>query len=172
MCICVLQVDPEVKPVQQKQRPIAFQYKQLYKDHIEQLQKEGVVSGPLHSKSARGWIRKVIITRKNWNDKKIKVNLDTRPMVNAVKTSHFPIPTPQELSHNFLGSDLFSVLDSNHAFHQFKLDEDNKDLFVFYSQDNTLLRYNRLVMGTSSASSECHERIWWIVDDSRSKMMW
>ena len=114
-----IQVDPEVKSVQQRQRPVAFQYKQLFKDHIEELQKEGVVSGPLNSKSARGWISNVI-THKNWNDKKIRVNLDTKPIANAVKMSHFPIPTPQKLCHNFLGSDWFSVVDLNHAFHQFE----------------------------------------------------
>ena len=40
----------------------------------------------------------------------------------------------------------------------------SKDLFVFYGPDNTLLRYNRLVMGTSIASRECHEHIQQIVD--------
>ena len=39
-----------------------------------------------------------------------------------------------------------------------------KNLFVFYSLDNTLLRYNRLVMGTPIASRECHEHIQQIVD--------
>ena len=85
-------------------------------------------------------------------------------MADAVKTSHLPIPTPQELRHNFLGSDCFSVVDLNHAFHQFEMDEASKNLFVFYGPDGTLLRFNRLVMGTSSASSECHERIRQIVE--------
>ena len=159
-----IEVDASVKPVQQKQRPIALQYKQLFKQHIEELQREGVVSEPLNSNSARGWISNVVITHKSWSDKKIRVNLDTRPMADAVKTSHFPIPTPQELRHNFLGSDRFSVVDLNHAFHQFEMDEASKNLFVFYGPDGTLLRFNRLVMGTSSASSECHERIRQIVE--------
>ena len=36
----------------------------------------------------QGWISNVFITHKNQNDKKISVNLDTRPMTSAVETSH------------------------------------------------------------------------------------
>ena len=50
------------------------------------------------------------------------------------------------------------MVDLNHAFHQFVLDEESQELFVFYTPWG-LYKYNTLVMGVSSASSECHERI-------------
>jgi len=56
------------------------------------------------------------------------------------------------------------VVDLNHAFHQFEMDEESKNLFVFYGPESRLFRFNRLVMGTSSASSECHERIRRVVE--------
>ena len=87
-------------------------------------------------------------------------------MKDAVKKTHFPIPTPQELRHNFAGSDRFSVIDLNHAFHQFRMDEASQELFVFYTPWG-LYKYNTLVMGVSSASSECHERIRLIVEGLR-----
>ena len=90
----------------------------------------------------------MVITQKSWTSKKIRVNLDTRPMKEAVKTTHFPIPTPQELRHNFAGSDRYSVVDLNHAFHQFALDEESKELFVFYTPWG-LYKYNTLVMGVN-----------------------
>ena len=86
------------------------------------------------------------------------MNLDTRPMKKAVRTSHFHIPTPQELRHEFLGSDRFSVVDFNHAFHQFPMDDESKDLFVFHTPWG-LHRLNTLVMGTHSGSSELQERV-------------
>ena len=98
-----------------------------------------------------------------WKEKEIRVNPDTRPMKDVVKTFHFPIPTPQELGHNFVGSDRYSVIDLNHAFHQFKMDEESQDLFVFYTPWG-LYKYNILVMGVSSASSKCHERIRLVVE--------
>ena len=54
-------------------------------------------------------------------------------MTAVVSTSHFPIPTPQELRHNSLGSDSFAIVDLTHAFHQFELDDKNKDLFDLFN---------------------------------------
>ena len=122
-----IEIDKSVKPVQQKRRPIALHYMTKFKDHLEELHSAGVISGPLQSESAGGWIHNVVITQKSWTNKKIRVNLDTRPMKEAVKTTHFPIPTPQELRHNFAGSDTYSVVDLNHSFHQFTMDEESQE---------------------------------------------
>ena len=87
-----------------------------------------------------------MITHRNWDDKKIRVNLDTRLMAGAMSISLFPIPTPQELRHNFLGWECFLIVDLNNAFHQFESDDKRKDLFIFYGPDNALRRFNSLVM--------------------------
>ena len=156
-------VDPKVKPVQQKPRPIALRYVDKFNAHIKELEAEGVVSGPLGSEHARGWVSNPVIVSKKWDPNKIRVNLDTRNMAAAVQKTHFPIPTSSQLRHSFRGSDRFSVLDMNHAFHQFPMDEDSKKLFVFYTPKG-LYRFNTLVMGTGPASSECHENIRKILD--------
>ena len=153
-----IEVDKKVKPIQQKRRTIALHYVDRLKKHMTELKEEGVISGPLGPEWARGWICNPVITGKKWDTKKIRVNLDTRTMKEAVKTSKFPIPTVAELRHEFRGSDRFSVLDMNHAFHQFAMTEESKKLFVFYTPWG-LYCYNTLVMGTAPASSECHERI-------------
>ena len=97
-----IEMDDSVPPVQQKQRQIPYQYKQKLKDHLGELIKEGVVT-PLECTNGTGWIHNVVITAKKWSEDKIRMNLDTRPMKKAVKASHFYIPTPQELRHEFLG---------------------------------------------------------------------
>ena len=154
-----IEIDPAVKPVQQKERRIALHYKERFKDHIDELKAAGVVEGPLTSKSAHsGWISNPVLTAKSYSDKRIRVKLDTRPMSEAVKQSHFPMPTPNELRHEFHGSDRFSTLDCNHAFHQFELSNKSKDLYCFYTPWG-LHRFKTLVMGVSSGSGECHERI-------------
>ena len=99
-----------------------------------------------------------MVTAKKWSPDKIRMNLDTRPMKKAVKQSHFHIPTPQELRHKFQGSNQFSIVDFNHAFHQFTMDEESRNLFTFHTPWG-LHRLNTLVMGTHSGSSELHERI-------------
>ena len=147
-----------VVPVQQKQRPVAFHYKDRLKEHINELSKAGVIEGPLESKDATGWVCNPVITHKKWSDTKIRMNLELRSMKNVVRTTHFPMPTFTELRHNFAGSDRFTSLDMNHAYHQFGLDEESKQLFTFYSPWG-LYRYNTLVMGAHTASSECQEAV-------------
>ena len=91
------------------------------------------------SEHATGWVSNVVITAKKYDASggeeedrsKIRVNLDMRQMEQAVKMVHLPIPTCDQLRHKFEGGDRYSVIDLNHAFHQFKIDEESSKLFVF-----------------------------------------
>ena len=93
-------------------------YKDRLKAHLDELKAAGVMLGPLDSKDAIGWISNPVISGKKWDSRKIRVNLDLRDMEEAVKPSHFPMPTPDDLRHKFAGSDTFTILDMYHAFHQ------------------------------------------------------
>ena len=42
-----IDIDKTVKPVRQKRRPVAIHYRQRMKDNLEELKKEGTISGPL-----------------------------------------------------------------------------------------------------------------------------
>ena len=156
-----------VKTVAQKQRTVARHYMEPLKKHLEELKAEDVIEGPLGSKHATGWVSNVVLTAKKYDVEEeegktgksnIRMNLDTRFMNKAVKAVHFPIPTSEQLRHEFQGSDRYSVLDMNHSFHQFVLDEESRQLFTFTTPYG-LFRFKRLVMGTPPASGECHSRI-------------
>ena len=127
-----IEVDPTVKPIQQKARLVPIHYKEKLRKHLDELIQEGVVT-PLNCTNGTGWIHNVVITAKKWTEEKIRMNLDTRPMKKAIEVSHFHIPTPQELRHEFRGSDTFSVVDFNHAFHQFPMTKESSNLFVFHT---------------------------------------
>ena len=62
------------------------------------------------------------------------------------------------MRHQFAGSDRYSVIDLNHAFHKLELDEDSRQLFVFTTPFG-LYRFKWLVMGTPPASAECHSKL-------------
>ena len=95
-----IQVKPGVKPIAQRQRPVPLHYMKPLKEHIEMLLKEGVIEGPLGTEEAtEGWVHNVVITAKGWDSSKIRMNLDTKQMADAVKNVHFPIPTPEQLRH-------------------------------------------------------------------------
>ena len=154
-----IQVRPGVKPIAQRQRPVPLHYMKPLKEHIEMLLKEGIIEGPLGTEEAtEGWVHNVVITAKGWDSSKIRMNLDTKQMADAVKNVHFPIPTPEQLRHQFLGSDRFTTVDMNHAFHQFKIDEESSKLFKFTTPFG-LFKFRRLVMGTPPASGECHTKL-------------
>merc|ERR1711888_82853 len=133
------------------------------KKHLEELAAAGVVSGPLKSEDTTGWVSNPVITANKWNEQAIRVNLDLRNMERAVKPTHFPMPTSEDLRHKFKGSDRFSLIYLNHAFHQFPLDEESKNLFVFYTPWG-LYKYETLVMGVHTASSECQEKVRLLLD--------
>jgi transposase InsO family protein len=153
-----IEIDSSVKPIVQKQRRIALKYRQRFEDHLNELEAAGVVSRVGDSSEATGWVSNPVISTKSWDSTKIRVTLDTRHMAEAVKTSHFPIPTPTELRHEFRESDRFSQLDMNHSFHQFEMTDSSKELYKFWTHKG-LYRFNTLVMGVSSGSSECHEKL-------------
>ena len=100
---------------------------------MAELKREGLISGPLGPEWAKGWIRNPVIIGKKWDKEKIRVHLDTRTMKEAVKTSKYPIPMAAEMRHEFRGSDRYSVLDMNHALHQFVMTEESMKLFVTYT---------------------------------------
>ena len=145
-------------PVAQKQRPIARHYLEPLRKHLDELLAADVIEGPLGSEHANGWVSNIVITAKGWDKSRIRMNLDTRLMADNVRQAHFPIPTSEQLRHEFQGSDRFTSLDLNHAFHQLPIDDESRKLFVFTTPFG-LYRYKRLVMGTPPASSECHEKL-------------
>ena len=162
-----IQMEEGVTPVIQPPRRVPLHYVQPLKDHLEELKKEDVIEGPIQEEEEGSWISNLVITDKRWEGEEVKAagervqvraNLDCRPLNKHVYQTHEPIPTPEELRHNLKGSNRFSILDMNHSFHQFVLEEEARKLFTFRTPWG-LYRYKRLVMGNSPASSECHRRV-------------
>ena len=75
------------RPVAQKQRPIPIHMMDLLKDKIDEFLKAGVLEGPLGSEHARGWVHNVVLTKKKWDEKAIRLNLDTKTMEKAVEVT-------------------------------------------------------------------------------------
>ena len=151
-----------MRPIAQKQRQVAHHYLAPLKQHLQELLEGDVIEGPLGSEKATGWMSNVVIGTKKYDpdstESGIRMTLDMRHMADTVKAVHLPIPTSEQLRHKFQGSDRFSILDLNHAFHQLELDEDSKQLFAFTTPFG-VYRYKRLVMGTPPASAECHSKL-------------
>ena len=101
-----VKVNPEVKPRQEKPRRMAMHLRQPVKEYLEEMEALGVVTPlPASEEHATGWISNLVVTKKKWDSSKIRVNMDTRHMEDAIVKAKYPIPTMEELRHEFRGSD-------------------------------------------------------------------
>jgi transposase InsO family protein len=161
-----IQLTENVIPVIQPARRIPLHYIKPLEDHLEEMLEQDVIEGPLEEEEEGTWISNLVITDKRWDGAQgtegqrthIRANLDCRPLNKYVYQTHEPIPTPDELRHKLRGSNKFSALDLTHSFHQFVLEKKARKLFTFRTPKG-LMRYKRLTMGNSPASSEAHKRI-------------
>ena len=118
---------------------------------------EDIIEGPIDVEEPGTFISNPVITDKK-DQSRIRVTLDCQKVNNAIHTTHEPIPTVEELRHNFQGSEYFSSLDMTNCYHQFEIEENARKLFAFRTPWG-IYRYKRMVMGTSPASSEIQKRI-------------
>ena len=72
------------------------------------------------------WVSSLVIVKKP--NGKIRVCLDPRDLNRAIKRSHYPLPTIEEVSTRFSGAKVFSVLDAKCGFWQVKLDEKSSNI--------------------------------------------
>ena len=108
-------VDPTVKPVVQRERPVPLGYRPRLSEHLKELKDNDVIEGPLDSTVPHDWVSSVIITEKK-STGKIHMNVDMRHANIAIRETHFPVPTVRDLRHKLNGATTFSKLDLRHAF--------------------------------------------------------
>ena len=149
-------IDPSVMPVLQKQRPIPLGLRDKVEEHLKELLENDIIEGPLDSSEPHEWVSNAMITRKKEGGH-ICLNVDMRHVNFAIKPTHYAVPTINELRHQLNGATRFTKLDLRHAFHQIKFVNKSHHLTTFYTHMG-LFCFKRLVMGTSSASQEFHEK--------------
>ena len=148
-------VKDNTKPITQKLRPVPFNLMTKLKQNLDKFVEEGVLEGPLGPEHGTGWLHNIVIATKKWDPSKIRITLDTRALNKVLQKGEYPIPTAEQLRHNFGKSDRFSSIDCNHAFFQFELDEETQKLFYAISPFG-IYKFKRMVMGAPPASGECH----------------
>ena len=139
-------VDPDVKPVAEPQRPIPFHLRNKWKEAVEKLEVQDLVeehTGP------SPWVSNLYLAPKD--DGSLRATLDMRGPNKAIQRSETPIVRPEEVRAELSQYKIFSKLDFRSAFHQIELDEASRTMTVF-NAGNRLLRFKRLVMGSTPAT--------------------
>ena len=102
--------------------------------YLKELLDNDIIEGPLQGPLQAGtYVSNIVITAKRWSTEEIRVNLDLRQINKDIVMSHHPIPTLEDLRHEFRHSDTFSSLDANHMFFQWEVKEDKRKIFTFHT---------------------------------------
>ena len=84
---------------------MAINVKPAVNKYLEEMEQHGVVTQlPASTEHATGWISNLVITKKKWDETKIRVNMDMRHMEGAIAKTMWVIPTVEELRHELAGS--------------------------------------------------------------------
>ena len=126
-----VQLHPNATPVIQPPRKIPLHYLKPLETELMNMLGDDVIEGPIEIEEPGTYISNLVITDKKWDPsgKQIRLTLDCQAVNRDIYHTHEPIPTSEELRHQFAGSDRFSVLDLTNCFHQFEIEEEARKLF-------------------------------------------
>lgn len=114
-----LEVDEMIIPVQIPPRRIPDALKIPLKDHLAELEQQGVIEKVTQ---ATDWVSAIVVTKSNG---KIRLHLDPQPLNRASKRCHYPIPTIQKVLPDLANAKVFTKLDCKNGYWQVKLDQDS-----------------------------------------------
>ncbi len=153
-------IDPNVKPLKQGQRPIGFQLRDAVIEELEKQMSAGILERVTPEMGPTPWISNLVVVLKDGKKltpgmevsaKDIRLTCDSRDANKAILRARFPTKTVDDIFYEVNGSKIFSKVDIIKAFHQVEIAEDLRYLTVVTTPIG-LLRYKRLHMGISCAS--------------------
>ena len=122
-----LEEDEMITPVQIPPRRIPEALKVPLKDHLAELEQQGVIEKVTQ---ATDWVSAIVVNKKS--DGKTRLCLDPQPLNRALKRCHYPIPTIEEVLPDLASAKVFTKLDCKNGYWQVKLlDEDSSTLTTF-----------------------------------------
>ena len=146
-----LEIDPDAQPVKHTPRRIAIPLKAELKAHIETLEKMEVLKKVTEPTE---WISSQVIVRKG---SKLRLCIDPKDLNKALKRSHYPMPTIEEILPELAKAKVFSVADAKNGFWQVKLDETSSYLTTFWTPFGRY-RWLRMPFGIATAPEEYQRR--------------
>ena len=140
-----ISLDRNVSPVVRPPCRVPVPKKDGMKAELENLVSNQVIA---HVTEPTNWVSSVLAVPKK--DGSIRVCLDSKNLNTAIKRSHYPLPTVDDVTSRLTKAKVFSVMDTKSGFWQVKLSESSS----FYTTFNTpfgRFRWLRMPFGISSA---------------------
>ena len=147
-----IEVDENVKPVQNNPRRVPLPLKDELKAKLDELVEQQVITWVTQPTA---WINNLVVVRK---PNKLRLCIDPYHLNKAIKRNHYPTPTVEEIATKMKKARLFSVLDAKDGFLQVALDEQSSFLTTCWTPFGRI-RWLRMPFGISSAPEEWQRRL-------------
>jgi hypothetical protein len=120
-----IEIDPSAKPVIHPPRRVPAPLKDSLKKELDRMIKEEILA-PVNDPA--GWVSSMVTVVK---PNKLRICIDPKDLNQAIKRSHYPMPTIEEVATKLSNAKVFSFLDAKSGFWQIKLDEEYSKLTTF-----------------------------------------
>lgn len=148
-----IEIDKRVEPVKLPKRRVPVAMMTPLKGELRDLQERGIIT-PVEKST--DWISSLVTVKKP--NGKTRVCIDPRPLNKALKRSHFPLPTIEDVLPDLSRAKVFTVCDVKHGFWHVKLEEESSYLTTF-STPFGRYRWLRMPMGISPAPEIFQQRL-------------
>ncbi|KAK8934446.1 hypothetical protein KSP39_PZI014383 [Platanthera zijinensis] len=146
-----LNLDPKVRPIQQKKRAIASRMAKPIREEVEKLLQAGFISANKYP----GWVSNVVMVKKG--EGKWRMCIDFSLLNKACPKDCYPLPRIDALVDSAVGFSLMSFLDAFSGYHQIRMHPpDIKDV-TFITEDGCF-SYNMMPFGLKNAG-ETYQRM-------------
>ena len=147
-----IEIDPTVKPVIHPPRRVPVTLKDPLKKELDRMVEEGILA-PVNDPT--DWVSSMVTVVK---PNKLRICIDPKDLNRAIKRSHYPMPTIEEVATKLSNAKVFSVLDAKSGFWQIRLDEESSLLTTFNTPFGRF-RWLRMPFGICSAPEEFQRRM-------------
>ncbi|CAH1252634.1 RTL1 [Branchiostoma lanceolatum] len=150
---CHLEVDESIKPRIHPPRRVPVSIKEQLKRALDDMTEEGVIE-PVTTPTP--WVSSLVTVSKPSG--KLRICIDPRDLNEALKRSHYPAPTIDDLTPELRKAKVFSVLDAKNGYWQVVLDEESSLLTTFNTPQGRF-KWKRLPFGIKSSPEEFQRRL-------------
>ena len=147
-----IEIDPASKPVIHPTRKVPVTLREPLKKELTRMVQEEILT-PVSEPT--DWVSSMVTAVK---PNKLRICIDPKDLNRAIKRSHYPLPTIEEVATKLSKAKVFSVLDAKSRFWQLKLDDASSKLTTL----NAPFRWYRwlcMPFGISSAPEEFQKRL-------------
>ena len=139
-----IELSKDVQPVVHPPRRVPVPKKEAMKAELDRMVADKIVT-PVTEPT--DWVSSVLAVPKK--DGSVRICLDPKDLNTAIKRSHYPLPTVEDVTSRLTNAKVFSVLDAKSGFWQVKLTENSSYLTTFNTPFGRF-RWLRMPFGISS----------------------